>query len=645
MSDMGASGFKTEDNKVSVAATILHNITGSGNGTSAVGTITTNTTAAANMSIESCLVCGDRASGRHYGAISCEGCKGFFKRSIRKQLGYQCRGSMNCEVTKHHRNRCQFCRLQKCLASGMRTVQHERKPILDKKEFAGSSSSGSSTSTVTNAAAAVAAMGANSAAAAGGSMLFTHNMSGNAVNANNPDAPSTSKPAPIFSYNMTLPEMRQAISNNTDVPVPPLPFHLTFADMQQIIRNAKNFQHQEKQLMHSVQTQPAQTLYCSPDMPKLGNEEIDDDDDDSLDNSSTQCLQNLTNSANNNNSQNLNLNIDPMHSPATAVAQIQTSLDRRVIEKALQLLIPIQNQLDRLSLATGSGSISGGNTSGSPGIKSEVDDDMGEDSGTDDDFELAETILGIVNTKEFIINECVFENEILSGDQAAFNLQVPTLVSAYLNLHYICETGSRIIFLTIYWLRKIEVFDQLDSRSQIKLLRASWPGLLAIALAQVRSLATNTIISTLVTNVRQLAEIDKIEPQKVRKLSEHIARVHSYIQETLSLELDDMEFAYLRLAIIFNPHMMLRKRESVVRNFIQRVQLYVLSNLRKYIALRLSDEQQAEERFSTLIVTLLPLAALESEVIEELFFSSLIGQVQIDNMIPYILTLSANTSL
>ncbi|XP_049881874.1 orphan steroid hormone receptor 2 isoform X2 [Pectinophora gossypiella] len=86
--------------------------------------------------LELCIVCGDRASGRHYGAISCEGCKGFFKRSIRKKLGYQCRGSMNCEVTKHHRNRCQYCRLQKCLACGMRSdsVQHERKPIVDKSK-------------------------------------------------------------------------------------------------------------------------------------------------------------------------------------------------------------------------------------------------------------------------------------------------------------------------------------------------------------------------------------------------------------------------------------------------------------------------------------------------------------------------------
>lgn len=73
------------------------------------------------LTVELCVVCGDRASGRHYGAVSCEGCKGFFKRSIRKQLGYQCRGTKNCEVTKHHRNRCQYCRLQKCLACGMRS--------------------------------------------------------------------------------------------------------------------------------------------------------------------------------------------------------------------------------------------------------------------------------------------------------------------------------------------------------------------------------------------------------------------------------------------------------------------------------------------------------------------------------------------
>ncbi|VDM53575.1 unnamed protein product [Angiostrongylus costaricensis] len=85
----------------------------------------------ASAGAELCVVCGDKASGRHYGAVSCEGCKGFFKRSIRKQIGYMCRGSKDCPVTKFHRNRCQYCRLKKCLSMGMRSesVQAERRPV------------------------------------------------------------------------------------------------------------------------------------------------------------------------------------------------------------------------------------------------------------------------------------------------------------------------------------------------------------------------------------------------------------------------------------------------------------------------------------------------------------------------------------
>ncbi|XP_062315096.1 nuclear receptor subfamily 2 group C member 2 isoform X2 [Osmerus eperlanus] len=81
--------------------------------------------------VEYCVVCGDKASGRHYGAVSCEGCKGFFKRSVRKNLTYSCRSNQDCIINKHHRNRCQFCRLRKCLEMGMKmdSVQSERKPI------------------------------------------------------------------------------------------------------------------------------------------------------------------------------------------------------------------------------------------------------------------------------------------------------------------------------------------------------------------------------------------------------------------------------------------------------------------------------------------------------------------------------------
>ncbi|XP_076465922.1 nuclear receptor subfamily 2 group F member 1-B-like [Babylonia areolata] len=77
-----------------------------------------------------CVVCGDKSSGKHYGQFTCEGCKSFFKRSVRRNLTYSCRGSRNCPIDQHHRNQCQYCRLKKCLKSGMRreAVQRGRIP-------------------------------------------------------------------------------------------------------------------------------------------------------------------------------------------------------------------------------------------------------------------------------------------------------------------------------------------------------------------------------------------------------------------------------------------------------------------------------------------------------------------------------------
>ncbi|XP_033108871.1 COUP transcription factor 2-like [Anneissia japonica] len=67
-----------------------------------------------------CVVCGDKSSGKHYGQFTCEGCKSFFKRSVRRNLSYSCRGNRNCPMDQHHRNQCQYCRLKKCLKMGMR---------------------------------------------------------------------------------------------------------------------------------------------------------------------------------------------------------------------------------------------------------------------------------------------------------------------------------------------------------------------------------------------------------------------------------------------------------------------------------------------------------------------------------------------
>ncbi|XP_067622249.1 probable nuclear hormone receptor HR38 isoform X2 [Eurosta solidaginis] len=66
-----------------------------------------------------CAVCGDVAMCHHYGVRTCEGCKGFFKRTVQKNSKYVCLANKACPVDRRRRNRCQFCRFQKCLMVGM----------------------------------------------------------------------------------------------------------------------------------------------------------------------------------------------------------------------------------------------------------------------------------------------------------------------------------------------------------------------------------------------------------------------------------------------------------------------------------------------------------------------------------------------
>lgn len=46
--------------------------------------------------------------------------QGFFRRTLKKQLKYKpCKGGIKCNIDTGNRNKCQYCRYQRCINAGM----------------------------------------------------------------------------------------------------------------------------------------------------------------------------------------------------------------------------------------------------------------------------------------------------------------------------------------------------------------------------------------------------------------------------------------------------------------------------------------------------------------------------------------------
>ncbi|KAI1293538.1 Vitamin D3 receptor B [Halotydeus destructor] len=71
--------------------------------------------------VKICGVCGDRAKSYHFGGISCDSCKAFFRRSVQNDAykSFHCPYESHCDINISSRKCCQYCRFHKCLSIGM----------------------------------------------------------------------------------------------------------------------------------------------------------------------------------------------------------------------------------------------------------------------------------------------------------------------------------------------------------------------------------------------------------------------------------------------------------------------------------------------------------------------------------------------
>ncbi|XP_062318205.1 nuclear receptor subfamily 2 group C member 1 [Osmerus eperlanus] len=481
--------------------------------------------------VEYCVVCGDKASGRHYGAVSCEGCKGFFKRSIRKNLVYTCRGSGECVINKHHRNRCQYCRLQRCMALGMKqdSVQCERKPVEVSRE--------------------------------------------KSVNC----AASTEK---IY------------IRKNLCSPLAATP---TFVTDKETARSTSLL---ESSMLLNIQ-QP---------FPKMENTVL------------------IPASPETN---------DPCQGDLSTLANVVTSLAH--LNKAREVAEG-NNDMMGETLSNGDSSMT----------------DLQADEQTASDITRAfDTLAKALNPGDGSAGDSLEATmQLMSGDQSGpvvelegpllsdshvpFKLMMPLPMPEYLNVNYICESASRLLFLSMHWARSIPAFQALGGQdNDINLMKACWNELFALGLAQCSNVMNvATILAAIINHLQTSLQEEKLSPERVKLVMEHIWRMQEFCNSMSKLSPDAYEYAYLKAIVLFSPD------HPGIDNTLQieRFQEKAFMELQDYVTRTYPEDSY---RLSKLLLRLPALRLMSAAVTEELFFAGLIGNVQIDSIIPYILKMES----
>ncbi|XP_027022758.1 nuclear receptor subfamily 2 group C member 2 isoform X4 [Tachysurus fulvidraco] len=474
--------------------------------------------------VEYCVVCGDKASGRHYGAVSCEGCKGFFKRSVRKSLTYSCRSNQDCVVNKHHRNRCQFCRLRKCLEMGMRmeSVQSERKPLDLPREKP-----------------------ANCAAST--EKIYIRK-----------DLRSPLIATPTF-----ITEKDGTRSGLLDPGM--------LVNIQQPVIQA------DGTLLLATDTK---TESSHGDLGTLANV--------------VTSLASLSESLNNGDGD------------ITASQQEESASE---ITRAFDTLAKALNP---------------------------------NEEGEGQSLSEAECVGGAtiqVISRDQVTPLIEVEGPLLTDTHVNFKLTMPSPMPEYLNVHYICESASRLLFLSMHWARSIPAFLALGQECNTSLIRACWNELFTLGLAQcAQVMSLSTILAAIVNHLQSSIQEDKLSGERVKLVMEHIWKLQEFCNSMAKLETDGYEYAYLKAIVLFSPalwnvcstnHPGLNS-SSQIKKFQEKAQM----ELQDYVQKTYPDDSY---RLARTLMRLPALRLMSSSITEELFFTGLIGNVPIDSIIPYIL--------
>ncbi|XP_032554661.1 nuclear receptor subfamily 2 group C member 2 isoform X3 [Chiroxiphia lanceolata] len=223
------------------------------------------------------------------------------------------------------------------------------------------------------------------------------------------------------------------------------------------------------------------------------------------------------------------------------------------------------------------------------------------------------------------------EGPLLTDTHVTFKLTMPSPMPEYLNVHYICESASRLLFLSMHWARSIPAFQALGQDCNTSLVRACWNELFTLGLAQcAQVMSLSTILGAIVNHLQNSIQEDKLSGDRIKQVMEHIWKLQEFCNSMAKLDIDGYEYAYLKAIVLFSPDHPGLTSSTQIEKFQEKAQM----ELQDYVQKTYPEDTY---RLARILVRLPALRLMSSSITEELFFTGLIGNVPIDSIIPYIL--------
>lgn len=549
---------------------------------------------------ELCVVCGDRASGRHYGAVSCEGCKGFFKRSIRKKIGYVCRSSQDCVITKIHRNRCQYCRLKKCLDSGMRSesVQAERKP------------NSSPTLQASHLQQISAAVKKHSSSSPDNIIVKQDSCDApklsSALESDHPSTPESTQQAPVLENESEEMSLLRTLAGVSAAEYELLMNRFSMATSTPVLLIGQQ-QNLHKRRRLSMADSSADLVVndnhfhdrrpCSVNEERLESKRLPTDEP-----KHAFTIKNKT-----------------CHSTPNVLNLVQSNNNGHVITN--------DDSSDTSDVIT-----------------------KNNTSSDDDDHPVPLLLKHKTNGFNHDRPDPLL---LLTEDQLNFDLLGPTPTTPVLNMQYVCETASRLLFLTVHWLKSI---DQLRLRPDSigeRVLKQRWCEAFILGLAQCSSqFGLCETLKSVVNHLGTCAALGQLKSDRFHEVKGQIDMLCHFLNRCCKLNIRSGEYSYLKILAFTAPdslddedcaclQLLQSKACQELRDHLNKSIDNHDPNLQSDLSIgkrdSLTDDNSVENRICELLLLLPSLRSFNKQILVELFFSGLIGNVQVENVIPFIL--------